>query len=134
MAEPELFPDDPTSNEEPEEESEDTEQVREDVTTLGSRLRVLEEQYANLRNKTQLTEGNLLEFEQDLREDVKSLTEDVVDLKHRVKELGEKLEMIDEQVEDSVREHELKVLERYIDFWDPTRFVTQEQLERMLDE
>ncbi len=137
MPEPELFPDEPAQEREAtqeRDESEQGEQIRDDVTTLGSRLRVLEEQYTNLRNKAQLTENNLLDFQRDFREELKSLTQDIVDLKHRVKELQEKLNVVDEQVGDSVREHELQVLENYIDLWDPSRFVTQEQLEEMLEE
>jgi predicted nucleic acid-binding Zn-ribbon protein len=140
MDDPELFPDQPEPEEhakqhEPEQQSKD---VSKSVTQLGSRLRVLEEQYTNLRNKSQLTDNNLLDFEQDLRQDVKSLNQDVVDLKHEVNELKDKLKVLDDQLGNAVQEHEFNVLERYVDLWDPTRFVTRNELksfkEQYLDE
>ncbi len=134
--EPELFPNQPDPDERMQEPRDEEPQgaVSKNVTALGSRLRVLEEQYTTLRNKSQLVEDNLLEFEQNIREELNDLNDDVMDLKNRLRELQENLQVISEELDNTVKEHDFKVLERYIDLWDPRRFVTKEELHEKLEE
>ncbi len=137
MADPDLFPDQPEPEQHVREKSSDENaysNISQNISALGSRLRVLEEQYTTLRNKSQLADNNLLEFEKDLRSDIKAIEEDLTDLKHMIRDLKDKLSAITSEMDNTVKEHEFKVVEKYIDLWNPGRFITREQLRKKLEE
>lgn len=103
------------------------------VTSLGSRLRVLEERYVNVRKKIQMTDQNVLDFEKDMKSEIKSLNQDLLEVKRSVSEINENLISMSSELKKSVKQSELKVLERYIDMWQPMNFVTKEELKRYLE-
>lgn len=103
------------------------------VTGLGSRLRVIEERYSNIRKKTQMTDENLLDFERDIRSEIQSLNQDVLDIKSSLNELKEKILSISSELKGTVHEHDLKVLERYVEMWEPLNFITKEEAKELID-
>ncbi|NQU98237.1 hypothetical protein HQ533_02115 [Candidatus Woesearchaeota archaeon] len=102
------------------------------VTTLGSRLRVLEERYSNIRKKTQMTDQALLEFERDMRQEIRSLNQDLLDIKRSVSEINENLIQMSAELQKSVKQSDFKVVEKYVDMWQPMDFVTREELNKAL--
>ena len=137
MEEPQLFPNRPNPDQHLKKQAPQQEafaNVSKSVTALGSRLRILEEQYSNVRNKSQLTEQNLLDFERDVRSELKSLSEDVLEIKSVLQEIKEKIDVVGSELDNTVKEHDLKVVEKYVDLWNPTKFVTKEALRESLEE
>lgn len=98
-----------------------------DVNETGSRLAVLEERATNLRKKTQLTEQELLEYERGTRAELKAMTERLTELAHKVGEVKEKIDAMAGELGGVARRHEVQVLERYLDLWQPLTFVTREE-------
>ena len=138
MAEPKLFGDRPNPDEQLKGKKKDQDpavaELSNSITALGSRLRVIEEQYSIFRGKAQLTEQNLLDYEKESREDIRKIEDDLVDIKQMLKEMNEKLQVMDSELQSSVKEHEIQVLEKYVDFWNPGRFITRKQLKEKLDQ
>lgn len=102
------------------------------ITGMGSRLRVLEERYSNIRKKTQMTDQNLLDFEKDIRTDIKSLNVDLLEIKRSVSEINENLIQISAELKKSVRQPEFRVVEKYVDMWQPMNFLTKDEFARFL--
>lgn len=109
------------------------EAISNSVTGLGSRLRVLEERYTNVRKKTQLTDQNVLEFERDVKTEIKSLNQDLLEVKRSLSEINENLISISSELKKCVKQSELKVLEKYIDMWQPLNFITKDELNKLLE-
>ena len=101
--------------------------LQESVNETASRLAVLEERAGNLRKKSQVTEQSLLEYERETRVDVKALGQRLTELARKVEEVHEKIGAMAGELGTTVKRHELKVLERYMDLWQPLSFVTREE-------
>ncbi len=108
------------------------ESVSKKVTTLGSRLRVIEERYTNLRKKIQLSDENLLEFEKDLTLEFKNLSSEFLDVKKTISSMNENLINMASELQHVVRQSEFKVIQKYVDIWQPMNFVTREELDKIL--
>ena len=110
------------------------ESLSNNVIELGSRMRNLEGQYSTLRNKGQLTDQNMIEYEKEVRTEVKAISQDFLEVKRLLQDLKEKINMITSELNNSVKEHDFKVVEKYLDLWNPGQFVTREQLKRKIEE
>ncbi|MGM5482824.1 MAG: hypothetical protein ACQESF_05155 [Nanobdellota archaeon] len=92
------------------------------------RIRQLEERYSNLRKSLHVTEQNMLNQSKKNNSDKKNLEDDISELKKHVKNMGEELKIITKELSTSVKKEDVKMLEKYISFWDPLSFVTHNEL------
>ena len=104
------------------------------VSDLLSRLRLLEERYANLRREHQTTGQNMIENHQHLSKQQRRFNDTIVDLKRSLNELNEQIGVMRGELSDAARSHELKALDRYLDFWQPLTFITRAEAERIVRE
>lgn len=109
------------------------ENLSKSITTIGSRLRVLEERYSNIRKKSQMIDENLLDFEREIREELRSISQDILDLKRSASDINENLISISAELKSSVRQDELKVFEKYLEMWQPMNFLTKSEAEKMFN-
>ncbi len=107
------------------------EHVAKSVNAVGANLRILEERYALMRNRNQVAEEGMVELQRSLNKDFKNLSDEITDLKHSLKEIVDSLRLIDAEMKNLVKKEELKVLDRYLDFWQPMNFVTRDELDRI---
>ena len=106
-------------------------QISENLNNTVVRLKILEERYTNLRKKTQMTDQNLLDFEQNIRDEIHTVNLDVLEMKRMFSELKEKLEIMASEIKDAAKSSDVKVLQRYLDMWQPMEFVTREEMQSM---
>ena len=110
------------------------EKATKDVNTIGANLRILEERYSLMRNKSQVTEESMIELEKGLAKDIKSLNDEITDLKHELKDIMDKMRLIDSEMKSLTRKEEFKVLEKYLDMWQPMDFVTRAEIGRLIEQ
>lgn len=136
MDESNLFPDAPRPPSEAELAKKGPAQVAtatsQAVTALGSRLRVLEERYTNLRHKTQVTDQNMIQLEKELKEEVKRMLIGLDDMKKELDEVSRRSLQLAEEMHNTVKQSDFKVLEKYLEFWEPLQFVTREEAQEQL--
>lgn len=108
--------------------------LSEDMGNLGRRLRVLEEGFTNLRNTLQVTEQNMLSKNKLFATDIRTLTSDIGDIKKEIADIKEKILEVVKELKEAAKRDELKVLEKYINFWNPVKFVTQNEVEAIVKE
>jgi len=106
--------------------------IRNSVNDVERRLRVLEERYSNLRKKIQITDQNMLEQEGHLSKDVHVLNDVVMSLKLQVEEIAEKLSIFNSEFENLAKKRDVKILEKYLDMWQPMNFVTRHEFNQIL--
>ena len=92
------------------------------------RLRVLEERFVNLRNKSQLADEKVLTAESKLRDELKAMTGELVQLRSRVADAEDKLAAVASELRHAASVHDLQVLEKYVAYWNPMDFVTKREL------
>ena len=105
-----------------------------DLNVLNTRLRVSEERYSDLRRKLQLIEQNLLAHQKKTMGDFKNVQADILELKHSMRIIEDRVITAIKELQLTARKEDVDVLKRYVEMWDPLRFVTQDQVEKIIDE
>jgi regulator of replication initiation timing len=112
----------------------DLKEFTEDIGNLGRRLRILEESITNIRRAIQVTEQNMLDKNKIFATEIRTLTSDMGDMKTEISEIKEKIVEVVGELKESAKRDEVKVLEKYINFWNPVNFVTQNEVETIVKE
>ena len=112
----------------------DMSSFRGDINNLSRRLRILEESFTNLRRALQVTEQNMLGKNKLFTTEIKTITSDISDIKKEIAEIKEKILDIVKELQTSAKRDEVKVLEKYINIWNPVKFVTQKEVEQIVKE
>ena len=105
-----------------------------DLNNQSSRLRTLEERYILLRRKTQVTEQNMLSHYKKASADIKTSISRIQELRNELREIKEKMSLIEKEVEQCAKKHELALLQKYVNYWNPAEFVTKEEAKRIIEE
>lgn len=102
------------------------------VSDIESRLRVLEERYANLRHRTQITDQNMLETEKNLSTEMRQTKDQLTQLSDTLSEITSKMGLFASELSTVAQRVDLKVIEKYLDLWQPMQFVTRDELASVL--
>ncbi len=121
-----------TSQTQPRGQNAEIEQIASIITDLDRRLRILEERYGNIRKKLQLTDQNIIESERGFVKDLKQVNEDTLKLKKQVNDYSEKISIFNDEVNQAAKRTDIKLIEKYLDLWDPKNFVTRKELKEYL--
>ncbi|RLG17710.1 hypothetical protein DRN62_00300 [Nanoarchaeota archaeon] len=97
------------------------------VNQLMSRVRLLEERYDQLSTKIKIVDESSLSRYKEMKEMISDFNADVDELKKLVKELENVVKNIIKELENVAKVQDVKVLERYINLLDPTRYLTKEE-------
>lgn len=100
---------------------------------INTRLRLIEEKVSNLNNKIELLENNYIETSKDQNDEMNALNSDVLDLKREIENIKKKIDMITKELKMTAGEDDLKKIRKYLNMWDLTRFVTEDEVEEMIE-
>lgn len=106
--------------------------VQEDIGNVSRRLRTLEEGFTNLRRALQVTDQNMLGKNKAFATEIRAITSDISDIKSDINNIKEKIIELVNDLEEAAKKEEVKVLEKYINFWNPVKFVTQNEVEAII--
>ncbi|MBI1970909.1 hypothetical protein HYS47_04120 [Candidatus Woesearchaeota archaeon] len=104
------------------------------VINSSRRLRILEERYINLRKKTTVTDSTMLKHYQDIARNLQLINGDILDLQKAVTDIKDKMRLMIREVKNCATAEDLTTLQRYLDFWDPVKFVTYEEVKKIVQE
>jgi hypothetical protein len=98
------------------------------VSDAISRLRLLERRQETLREKLLIVNQNMVDEYKKLLFEVRSLVSDIKEIKNNLNSAQESMKLIIKDADSFARKDQLKVLEKYINLWDPLHFVTEEEV------
>ena len=104
------------------------------LNNISRRLRILEERYTATRKKTQDTDQTIFNFSKEVAADLKASHAGFVDFRREFYDLRDKVKLIVKELKECAKTDEVKVLEKYINLWEPVNFVTRNEVERLVDE
>ena len=108
--------------------------IAKSLAEISSGLRILEDRYSNLRKKTQLTDQSLLETQRNFSKEKRILSEELVEAKMKMQDLIDDMRLMKTELSEAVKQKDIKVLEKYLDMWEPIQFVTRKEVEKILEE
>jgi hypothetical protein len=106
----------------------------EDVNTVNRRLRVLEERHSNFRRRVQVIEQNMLSSSKKVLSEVKSVNSEISEIKRQIGEIENRIIMVIKELRLTAKKEEIEVISKYLEYWEPVKFVTVEQVEKIIDE
>ncbi|MAG50545.1 hypothetical protein CL621_02810 [archaeon] len=98
------------------------------MNELISRIRILERSHQNSREKILLINQNMIEEYKDIIEEMRSIKTEVKETKKDILKMQETFKKFIDEMNSFVRKEEIKVLEKYINMWNPMNFVTEEEV------
>lgn len=109
----------------------DTPELVSELNSVSTRLRILEERYTNLRRKTQVTEQNMLMSHKNVNVDIKTINTEMNELRRDVILIQNKIKQIVTNLGTFAKKDDVKTLERYINLWEPIKYVTEEGVKKI---
>ena len=107
--------------------------ISKSLSEIASSLRILEDKYYNLRKKSQLTDQNLLDAQRTFAKEKRLLTDELTESKLKIQDLLEQFDNMKTELKSAVRQKDYKVLEKYLDMWEPMEFVTRKEVEMVIE-
>jgi len=107
--------------------------ISNEMNNISRRLRVLEERYTNLRKKTQLTDQNMLHVDKKIISEIKVTNKDIDEIRKDIKDVKEKMILIIKDLKSCAKKEDVKVIEKYVNMWEPVQFVTLNQLKDVVE-
>lgn len=104
------------------------------LADVAAELRILEDRYTNLRKKNQLTDQALLETQRNFSKEKRLLNDDLTEAKMKLQELVEDIALMKSEFKDVVKQKDFKVIEKYLDMWEPLQFVTRKEVDELINE
>jgi hypothetical protein len=99
---------------------------------VSRRLRILEERYINIRRRTQVTDQNMITVSKNFSREFKTLVSDIDEIKRELEEITNSVKLIQKDLTSCATSFDLKVLQKYLSFWEPLNFVTEDDVKRMV--
>ena len=99
---------------------------------LNTRIRILEGKYNLTRERMLVINQNMLDHYKKVSSDTKILREEITEIKDSINLLKDTMKSIVKELQLLARKEELKVLEKYINMWNPLNFVTKDEVEELI--
>ncbi len=104
------------------------------ISDLNSRVRTLENRYELLAERLLIINQNMIESHKKLSEEFTKINKELQNLKTVLTTFKETIKKLVQEISDFATKQDLKVLEKYINLWNPLNFVTSEEIEKIIDE
>ncbi len=108
--------------------------LSQELTNLSTRMRVLEERNSNMKKKQEIVEQNMLSHRKNYSQETDLLKEEIDEMKHQIKEIENRIIMIIKELRMSASKNDVDGLKKYVELWEPVKFVTQNQVEKIVEE
>jgi chaperonin cofactor prefoldin len=103
------------------------------ISDLNTRIRTLEAKYTNLGERLLIVNQNMISEYKHIHKELRTFDTDIKDIKHSLFQIKEVLQDITKELGKFAKKEHIKVLEKYINVWNPINFVTEEDVIRILE-
>src|SRR5574342_170549 len=108
--------------------------ITEQLNLMAARVRISEERYSEIRKKLLLVEQNMLSKKKKAMTEIKAVQSDVTEMRRTIQAVEDKIITIIKELRLTARKEDIDVMKRYLELWDPVKFVTAERVEKLIDE
>ena len=105
-----------------------------DFVQLNNRLNLVEEKTTNLNKKFEVLEKNMLDNFKKFNSNFRSSDSDLLEVKRDLDSLRQKLDLVIKELKMTAGKDEFNTLKKYLDLWNPSRFATRDEVEKIINE
>ena len=96
-------------------------------------LKSLESKINNLQREVTMLKDGFTKKNNETKKELKTINEDVIESKREKEKISEKLDLMVKELKRTAGIEEVMVIKKYLEFWNPVNFVTQHDLERVVE-
>ncbi len=104
------------------------------LSDINIRIRSLETKHNLLGERLLLVNQNMIEEYKKTLKELDVINSEISEIKNDVRSIKTAIKDIVKEMEVFAKKEHLKVLEKYINIWNPMNFVTSEELEKIIQE
>jgi len=104
------------------------------LNILASRVRVSEQRTSEIRNKILMIEHNMLTNHKKALTEIKSLQTQIMEMKHSMTAVQDRIITVIKELRLMASKEDVGVMKRYVELWNPMKFVSVDQVDRIIDE
>ena len=104
------------------------------IADLNNRVRVLESKYSLLGERLLLVNQNMIEEYKKLLREISAMNAEMGDLRAELAEMGSGMRKVVGELDLFARKESVKVLDKYLKLWSPLNTVSEDQVERIVEE
>lgn len=108
--------------------------LSDEIINISTRLRVLEERSSNVKKKQRLVEQNMISNRKKYSDEIEILKEEIDEMKRTMREVENKIILIIKEIRMTAKKEDVDSLKKYVELWEPVKFVTQNQVESIVRE
>lgn len=94
----------------------------------------LESKVNNLLREVDVLKNDSIRKTTSLKKEIKGISEDLVELKHEQEKTLQKMDLIIKELKQTAGVEEVMTLKKYVDLWSPLNFVTQRDVQRLVED
>jgi len=105
-----------------------------DLSKIYVWIRGIESKVNNIRRELDIIKQNTSNKDDKIKKEIKTIRDDLIELKRERETINQKMDLMVKELKITAGKEELMVLKKYIDYWNPMNFVTQRDVERVVEE
>ena len=103
------------------------------LSDIVNRIRALESKYNVLGERLLIVNENMISQFKKNKTESKAVSQEVKEIKAELFQIRESFMDLTKQMEFFATKENIKVLEKYINLWDPFKFITEKDFEKRLE-
>jgi len=104
------------------------------ISELIGRIRVNEAKMANIRERLLVTDNNSIKEFRRVSSELKDVNQELKQIKTELFNLRETMRDMVKEFGNFARSQDLKILEKYINLWNPLNFTTEKEVIKLIRE
>ncbi len=105
-----------------------------DLSKIYVWIRGIESKVNNIRRELDVIKQDNSQKQDKINKEIKIIRDDLIELKREREKTNQKMDLIIKELKITAGKEELMTLKKYIDYWNPMNFVTQRDVERVVEE
>jgi len=103
------------------------------INDLNTRVRILEGKYNITRERMFSVNQNTIDHYKKITSDITLINDDLKDLKENIDLLKKTIKSLIKELNLFARKDQVKILEKYINLWNPLNFITEEEVLELIE-
>ena len=104
------------------------------ISDINNRVRTLENRYNLFGERLLIVNQNMVEEYKKLTKEMRLINDDLKEMKQDIFKVRDIITNVVKEMEGFAKKEQIKVLEKYIDIWNPLNLITRNEVRELLAE